>query len=91
MDERQLLHPIEDSESRFKQLRTVPIFTVHLLATLALEITAIVYAILHPEPNGKCREYFILIYLHVAFWFLTLVSLHLNLCISFLLRVLFSL
>lgn len=74
MDERQLLHPIEDSEGRFKPLQTTPIFYLHLLATLALEITAIVYAIVHPDVNGKCREYFILIYLHVGFWFFTLVS-----------------
>lgn len=78
MDDRQLLHAVDESENRFKPLNTIPIFTLHFLTTLALEITAIAYAIKHPDPNGKCREYFILIYIHVGLWFFTLV---INICI----------
>lgn len=74
MEDRQLLQPILDSYGIFKPLKTVPIFSFHLLFTLVLDIIAIVYAIKHPDEKSKCREYFIIIYLHIALWFFTLVS-----------------
>lgn len=72
-DSRQLLTPVTESDGRFKPLKTTPIYVVYFMASLALEITAIAYAIIHPDIRNKCREYFILIYMHVSFWFLTLV------------------
>lgn len=74
MDDRQLLTPVAEWDSQFKPLNTVPIFALHFLFTIALEVTAIVYAIIHPDVHSKCKEYFTLLYMHVGFWFLTLVS-----------------
>lgn len=68
------LQPILDSYGVFKPLKTIPIFSLHLLFTVALDIVAIVYAIIHPDEKSKCREYFIIIYLHIGLWFFTLVS-----------------
>lgn len=76
MEDRQLLQPILDSYGVFKPLRTTPIFSFHLLFTVALDIIAIVYAIIHPDEKSKCREYFIIIYLHIGLWFFTLVSIY---------------
>ncbi|KAJ8979639.1 hypothetical protein NQ317_001346 [Molorchus minor] len=73
MEDRELIQPILDSYGTFKPLKTIPLFSIHLLFILSLDITAIVYAILHPDEKSKCKEYFILIYIHVGLWFLTLV------------------
>lgn len=74
MEDRQLLQPILDSYGIFKPLKTISLFSFHLLFTVVLDIVAIVYAIKHPDENSKCREYFIIIYLHIGLWFFTLVS-----------------
>ncbi|XP_017776297.1 PREDICTED: transmembrane protein 192 isoform X2 [Nicrophorus vespilloides] len=73
MDDREFLQPILESYGIFKPLRTIPIFSFQLIASLAIEITAVVFAALHPQEAAKCREYFILIYAHVGLWFLTLI------------------
>jgi len=72
MDDREHLQPILDSFDGFKPVKTIHLFGVHLLFTLALDIVSIVYAIIHPDESSKCREYFIVIYIHIALWFLTL-------------------
>lgn len=74
VEDRALLQPILDSYGVFKPLRTSPVVSLHLLFTLALDIVAIVYAVIHPDEKSKCREYFIIIYLHIGLWFFTLVS-----------------
>lgn len=74
MDDQQLLQPIIESYGIFKPLNTVPAFSFHLLVTLALEVTAIVFAALHPnDRSANCREYFILIYIHIGLWVVTLI------------------
>ncbi|KAJ8943018.1 hypothetical protein NQ318_008336 [Aromia moschata] len=73
MEDREHLQPILESYGVFKPLKTTPIFSLHLLFTLALDVVAIVYSVLHPDENSKCREYFIIIYIHIGLWFLTLV------------------
>lgn len=73
MDDREQLQPILDSFGEFKKIQTVPLFGLHLLFTLVLDIVAIVYAVTHSDVNSRCREYFIIIYIHVALWFLTFV------------------
>ncbi|EFA05885.1 transmembrane protein 192 [Tribolium castaneum] len=67
------LQPILESYGTFRPLNTVPVFSLHLLFTLALEIVAIVFAVQHPDEKYKCREYFIIIYIHAGLWFLTLI------------------
>ncbi|XP_066142519.1 transmembrane protein 192 [Euwallacea fornicatus] len=70
-DLEQLL-PVLDSFRGFKPVRTTPLFGFHLLVTFVLDILIIVYAGIHPDPAGKCREYYLIMYLHVVLWFLTL-------------------
>ncbi|KAL3286259.1 hypothetical protein HHI36_000769 [Cryptolaemus montrouzieri] len=71
MDNREL-QPILETYGTFKPLKTLPVFTIHLLYTLGLEILAIVYAIIHPDERHRCVEYFVVIYGHIGLWFLTL-------------------
>nr|XP_023027597.1 transmembrane protein 192 isoform X1 [Leptinotarsa decemlineata] len=73
MEDREHMQPILDSYGVFKPLKTIPPFSVHLLFTVILDIIAIVYAIQHPDQNGRCREYFLIIYLHIGLWFITLI------------------
>ncbi|KAJ8924041.1 hypothetical protein NQ315_006818 [Exocentrus adspersus] len=73
MEDREHLQPILDSYGTFKPVNTIPVFSFHLLFTLALNVLAIVYAVLHPDEKSKCKEYFIIIYIHIGLWFLTLV------------------
>lgn len=56
----------------FQSLKTCPLFSLHLVFTVLLDVLAIVYAASHPDTASRCREYFVIIYLHVAFWFFTL-------------------
>ncbi|XP_060532095.1 transmembrane protein 192 [Cylas formicarius] len=72
MEEREHLQPILDSYGVFKPIKTIPIFSFHLMFTFVLNIIAIVYSVLHPDEKSKCREYFIIIYIHIALWFLTI-------------------
>lgn len=79
MGDSQYLQPILESYGAFRPLKTIPAFSIHLLATLVLEIMAIVFAIKHPDEQSKCKEYFVIIYAHAALWFLTLVRQFANL------------
>lgn len=74
MDEREYLQPILESYGVFKPLKTILPFSIQIVCTLSINIAAIVIAICHPNEQYRCREYFILLYAHVALWFLTLVS-----------------
>lgn len=72
MEDREHLEPILESFGVFP-VKTIPYVSFHLLFTVILNIVAIVFAILHPDEKSKCKEYFIIIYMHIALWFLTLV------------------
>ncbi|CAH1183019.1 unnamed protein product [Ceutorhynchus assimilis] len=71
MDDRELLQPVLDSFGGFAPIRTAPLYSFHLLFTFVLDIVAIVYAVTHPALDSKCTEYFVILYLHVALWFIT--------------------
>ncbi|RZC04995.1 transmembrane protein 192 [Asbolus verrucosus] len=73
MGDSEYLQPILESYGTFRPLNTAPIFSIHLISTLVLEIAAIVFAVQHPDEKNKCREYFIIIYAHAGLWFLTLI------------------
>lgn len=73
MDDREHLQPVLDSFGGFKPVNTVHLFSIQLIFTLALDIVAIVYAAIHPDEKSRCIEYFIVIYIHIALWFLTFV------------------
>lgn len=74
MEDREHLQPILESYGVFRPLKTILPSGIHLLFTLGLDILAIVYAVLHPDEKSKCKEYFIIIYVHIGLWFLTLVN-----------------
>ncbi|XP_050305765.1 transmembrane protein 192 isoform X2 [Anthonomus grandis grandis] len=88
MNDQELLQPILESFGGFKKVQTVPLFTFHIFFTLVLDIVAIVYAAIHPDDSSKCREYFIIIYLHVALWIITYIihivtkTIHFNIRLS---------
>ncbi|KAF7283993.1 hypothetical protein GWI33_022810 [Rhynchophorus ferrugineus] len=71
MEDREQLLPILDSCGSFKPLYTHKLYSIHLLFTFILDVVAIVYAIRHPDKHSKCKEYFLILYLHVAYWFIT--------------------
>lgn len=73
MDDRENLELILESYGLFKPLRTIIPFSIHLTALVVLEIAAIVLTVYHPSQQYHCKEYFIIIYAHVALWFLALV------------------
>lgn len=73
MDNTELLAPDLELIKNFRPLKTVGATTLQLICTLGLEITAIVLAIVRPDEKYKCQSYFLLLYIHVALWFVTLV------------------
>lgn len=73
MDDREYLQPILESYGIFKPLKTILPFSIHLLTVFILEIMAIVFTVIQLNNDYRCREYFILIYAHVALWFFTLI------------------
>lgn len=73
MEEREYLQPILESYGIFKPINTGIIFTLHTLFIVSLDIAAIVLAIIEPDETSKCQEFFIIVYIHVALWFFTLI------------------
>lgn len=73
MDDAELLAPNLELIKTFHPLKTVCATTLHLIFTLGLEITALVLAICRPDERYKCQSYFLLLYIHVGLWFITLV------------------
>jgi len=60
------------STSQFRPLKTIPVFSIHLLISTAISLTGIILAI--KLPNSKrCEAYFTMLYLRAAFWFITLI------------------
>ncbi|CAH1988671.1 unnamed protein product [Acanthoscelides obtectus] len=73
VDDREHLHPTEETIGTFKPLQTAHLYSLQLLFTFILDILAIYYAVEHPDPKNKCREYFAIIYIHIGLWIFTLV------------------
>lgn len=75
MEDQEHLQPHLESYKIFKPLRTILPASVQFVATFVVLVTALVFVnldILQPdEESNKCRSYFIVLYMHVAFWFLT--------------------
>lgn len=67
-DEEYLLPVIATQEEQFRKLDTVPIVSVPLILSVALEITGIIFVSVWPEEQNKCDTYFIYLYLHCAYW-----------------------
>ncbi|VEN43820.1 unnamed protein product [Callosobruchus maculatus] len=73
VDDREHLHPTAQEIGPFKPLQTGNLFSLHLLFTIVLDVIAIYYAVEHPDPKSKCREYFAILYIHIGLWIFTLV------------------
>ncbi|XP_014228967.1 transmembrane protein 192 [Trichogramma pretiosum] len=75
MDDDDCLVPVGDprEHDHFEKLDTVPMVSVPLIAGVALEITGIIFISIWPEEENKCDTYFILLYLHCAFWLLIMI------------------
>ncbi|XP_031784983.1 transmembrane protein 192 isoform X2 [Nasonia vitripennis] len=79
MDDEEYLQPVlvaQEQES-FQKLDTIPIVAVPLIFGVALEITGIIFVSMWPEEKNKCDTYFVLLYLHCAYWLLIMVVDHL--------------
>ncbi|CRL01522.1 CLUMA_CG014392, isoform A [Clunio marinus] len=56
--------------SRFKKLRTIPHFSLHLLISTIISIFGIILAATWPDSK-RCEAYFIMLYVRAGFWIIT--------------------
>ncbi|XP_058801909.1 transmembrane protein 192 isoform X2 [Phymastichus coffea] len=79
MDDEEYLQPVLVSQEQesFKKLDTIPMVSVPLFCGVALEITGIIFVSIWPEETKKCETYFILLYLHCAYWLIIMIVDHL--------------
>lgn len=59
-----------DNQSRFKKLRTIPHFSLHLLISTIISIFGIILAATWPDYK-RCEAYFIMLYVRAGFWLIT--------------------
>ncbi|XP_015509731.1 transmembrane protein 192 [Neodiprion pinetum] len=78
MDDDEYLQPVITSqeEDNFHKLDTIPYTLVALVFGVALEITGIAFISFWPEESNKCDTYFVLLYLHCAYWLLVMLLDH---------------
>lgn len=70
-----LVNPSQPAQPHhFVPLKTIKHCTFHIIVSTAISIVGIVLAVREPDLDHKCRAYFIMLYLHGAYWFFTLVS-----------------
>ncbi|XP_055377650.1 transmembrane protein 192 [Condylostylus longicornis] len=62
-------------ETHFKPIKTIPVFSLHLLISTIISFTGIVLAMILPESK-RCEAYFIMLYLRALFWLITLMIDH---------------
>jgi len=62
-------------DNGFKRLKTIPVFSVHLLISTTISLTGIILAFVWP-PEKRCEAYFIMLYLRATFWVITLIFDH---------------
>jgi len=76
MDDEFLEPILAEDEQHFKPLNTVFHFSFHLLISSVISLTGIVLASCSTDDK-RCEAYFIMLYLRVAFWIITLIFDHL--------------
>ncbi|XP_043272540.1 transmembrane protein 192 isoform X2 [Venturia canescens] len=78
MDDEEYLQPVLSSQEvdNFQSLDTVKIAAIPLVTGVCLEIAGIVFVSLWPQEKDKCDTYFIFLYLHCAYWLITMVADH---------------
>jgi hypothetical protein len=70
----ELLDPVLESQNqnRSKKLKTIPLFTFHLLVSTSISIVGVILAATWKDKK-RCEAYFIMLYLRAAFWILTVI------------------
>ncbi|XP_077296842.1 transmembrane protein 192 isoform X2 [Arctopsyche grandis] len=70
-----LVNPSQPAQPHhFVPLKTIKHCALHLLISTTISIVGIVLAVREPDLEHRCRAYFIMLYLHAAFWFFTLIT-----------------
>jgi len=59
-----------ENYNRFKKLRTVPHFSLHLLISTIISLIGIIIAATWPQSK-RCEAYYIMLYARAAFWLVT--------------------
>lgn len=73
----QFFEPIlGEQNTNFRKLKTIPVFSVHLLISTIISLTGIILAAAWPAEQ-RCHAYFVMMYLRAAFWVLTFIFDHL--------------
>ncbi|XP_069671713.1 transmembrane protein 192 isoform X1 [Periplaneta americana] len=73
-DDIQQLQPVlgGDVARKFSPLNTVAVVTLELLISIGVLIAAILLATVWPDEFDRCEPYFIVLYVHAAFWCVSL-------------------
>uniref|UniRef100_A0A1B0D9F0 Uncharacterized protein n=3 Tax=Phlebotomus papatasi TaxID=29031 RepID=A0A1B0D9F0_PHLPP len=61
----------ENGNDNFRPLKTIPVFSFHLLVSTMISFIGVGMAIVFPE-NKRCEAYFLMLYLRAIFWVVTL-------------------
>lgn len=70
----QFFEPIlGERNANFRKLKTIPVFSVHLLISTLISLVGVILAAAWPTER-RCQAYFVMMYLRVAFWVVTFVS-----------------
>lgn len=71
-DNHQMLDPIlaTEDDDGFRPLKTVPVFSFHLLLSTCISVTGVILAATWADSR-RCEAYFIMLYLRAAFWLIT--------------------
>jgi TMEM192 family len=68
----EMLDPVlaDSGQNRSKKLKTIPLFSFHLLVSTAISVVGIILAATWKQSQ-RCEAYFIMLYLRAAFWVVT--------------------
>lgn len=74
-DESQQLQPVlgTDVSQKFEPLETVAVITAELFLSVAVVVAVIMLAVVWPQEMDRCAPYFITLYIHAAFWCVSLI------------------
>ncbi|XP_059610357.1 transmembrane protein 192 [Phlebotomus argentipes] len=65
----------ENGNDNFRPLKTIPVFSFHLLVSTLISFIGVGMAVVFPESQ-RCEAYFLMLYLRAIFWVVTLLFDH---------------
>lgn len=65
-----------DNNGSYKPLKTIPVIGLHAILAIALESYAIFATFITKNDHFLCESFFIILYMHVVFWFISLIIDH---------------